>query len=366
MVNYLQSLLGEDELNATKTSARNMGLLQAGLAGLMASGPSLTPVSAGQALGAAGLTGLASYQDAMSEAERQGVQGMELNQMRQTQESDAAFKAALPEVIKGGNINYPLLQQLAIAYPKEVGDFMTAYKSAQPPKEPTASPINLQFDAKTGSIFNPRTGEVTYAAGSQQQSGFSIPEGATPKQAANLYRNQARIVSGTDSAEAKRLFELANQVDPQDALKPPTEGQLTAGGYYDRMKNSVGIINPLETTGDFPGFQAASAQALPFIGDLAKRVVMSPKEQQYQQAADDWIRSKLRKESGAVISQDEMRSEYETYFPKPGDSAAVIEQKRKARDVATEAMKKAAGTAVQPSKANRFKFNPATGQIEAQ
>jgi hypothetical protein len=79
MATYLQSLLGEDEFKKTQQGARNMGLLQAGLAGLMASGPSLTPTSAGQALGAAGLSGLSGYQDAMSEAERQGLQGITIS-----------------------------------------------------------------------------------------------------------------------------------------------------------------------------------------------------------------------------------------------------------------------------------------------
>ena len=373
MATYLQSLLGEDELNAAKKDARGMGLLQAGLAGLMASGPSLTPTSAGQALGAAGLSGLSGYQDAMAEAERQGLQGMEFDKMLQAQQSDAAFKAALPEVFKDGRINYPALQQLALVYPKEVGDIVTAYNAAQPPQAPS---VNLQFDAKTGSVFNPRTGEVTYTGnvqqdsvnlqydsksgtvfnprtgevtrvdGAQTQGGFVIPENATQAEAADIYRKAAQDVSGTDSAEAKRLFDLANSIDPKPPAKPPTDSQLKAGGFYDRMSQSIGIIEPLEAAGEYPMAGAAMAQSLPFVGDFAKRVVMSPEQQRYQQAADDWIRAKLRQESGAVISDDEMRSEYNTYFPQPGDSAEVIAQKSRARQTATNSMAKAAGPAV--------------------
>jgi hypothetical protein len=344
MATYLQSLLGEDEFKKTQQGARNMGLLQAGLAGLMASGPSLTPTSAGQALGAAGLSGLTGYQDAMSEAERQGLQGIEFEQMQQSRQSDEAFKAALPEVFKDGKINYQAAQQLALAYPEKMGQVMASLKSAQPPKAPT---VDLQFDPKTGTIFNKQTGEVTFAPGfepGQVEVGVLIPDGATPAQAAEIYRKAAQ--NEPDSAEAKRLFDLANAVDPESKVKPPTDSQLRAGGFYDRMIQSIGIIDPLEAAGEYPMVGAAMAQSIPFVGDVAKRVVMSPEEQRYQQAADDWIRAKLRQESGAVISDDEMRSEYNTYFPQPGDSKEVIAQKRRARQTATNSMAKAAGPAV--------------------
>lgn len=372
MATFLQSLLGEDEFKNSQQGARNMGLLQAGLAGLMASGPSLTPTSAGQVLGAAGLSGLTGYQDSLAEAERQGLQGMEFEQMQQSRQSDEAFKAALPEVFKDGRINYPALQQLALVYPKEVGEIVTAYTKAQPPQAPS---VNLQFDAKTGSVFNPRTGEVTYTGNAQQdsvdlqydsksgtvfnprtgevtrveggqpQAGVVIPPNATPAEAAAIYRTAAQ--NERDSAEAKRLFELANAVDPESKVKPPTDSQLKAGGFYDRMSQSLGIVEPLEAQGQYPMFGAALAGSVPFVGDITKRLAMSPEEQRYQQAADDWIRAKLRQESGAVISDDEMRSEYNTYFPQPGDSDEVIAQKSRARQTATNSMAKAAGPSVQ-------------------
>jgi hypothetical protein len=49
--------------------------------------------------------------------------------------------------------------------------------------------------------------------------------------------------------------------------------------------------------------------------DTAQRKFMSPEQQKYKQAADNWIRANLRKESGAVIGADEMAAEYATYFP---------------------------------------------------
>lgn len=363
---YLQSLLGEEDYETARGDAFNNALLMAGLQGLMASGPSLTPTSFGQVLGQAGMGGLQGYQSSLQQAEQQALQGMELSQMRQEQEAEQAFKDALPQAFQNGQINYPVLQQLALAYPERVGQIMSAYNQAQPPKAPS---VNLQFDPETGTIFNPRTGEVRRAEGFEQaeaQVPFTIPEGATPEQEAAIYREQARRIAATDPQGAKRFFDLANQANPEAKTKPPTDSQLMAGGYFERMNRAQQIIEPLEQQGEYPMVGAAIAGATPFVGEFARRTVMSPQQQQYQQAADDWIRAKLRKESGAVIGEEEMRREYQTYFPQPGDSDEVIEQKRRARETATRAMATAAGPAVQSTGKKRFRFNPQTGQLEEQ
>jgi len=342
---YLQGLLGEN-YEDTRRSAINQGLLSAGLQGLMASGPSLMPTSAGQILGQAGMAGVQAYGGAMDQAEKQGIRSMELNEVLREKDADDAFNIALTKVFQGGKIDYNGLQKLALINPERVGQVMTALNAT---KQPTAPSVNLQFDAKTGTVFNPRTGTVTRVDGFGEQAQaapFVIHQNATPEETAAIYRDQARVIAPTNSAEAKRLNDLANEVDPRPSVKPPTDTQLTASGYFERMNNANTILAPLEAAGQYPSYGAAMAGSVPFVGDVARRLSMSPEQQQYQQAADDWIRSKLRKESGAVISDEEMRSEYNTYFPQPGDTSAVIAQKQRARQTATEAMRRAAGTAV--------------------
>jgi len=342
---YLQGLLGEN-YEDTRRSAINQGLLSAGLQGLMASGPSLMPTSAGQILGQAGMAGVQAYGGAMDQAEQQGIRRMELNEVLREKDADDAFNIALTKVFQGGKIDYNGLQKLALINPERVGQVMTALNAT---KQPTAPSVNLQFDAKTGTVFNPRTGTVTRVDGFGEQAQaapFVIHQNATPEETAAIYRDQARVIAPTNSAEAKRLNDLANEVDPRPSVKPPTDTQLTASGYFERMNNANTILAPLEAAGQYPSYGAAMAGSVPFVGDVARRLSMSPEQQQYQQAADDWIRSKLRKESGAVISDEEMRSEYNTYFPQPGDTSAVIAQKQRARQTATEAMRRAAGTAV--------------------
>jgi hypothetical protein len=113
------------------------------------------------------------------------------------------------------------------------------------------------------------------------------------------------------------------------------------------MERSQDVIGGLPA-GSQPGVRAAVAGSLPVIGGVAQRRAMTAEQQQYKQAADDWIRAKLRKESGAVIGEDEMRKEYETYFPQIGDGPEVIAQKAQARAIATNAMRTSAGRAYQP------------------
>ena len=77
-----------------------------------------------------------------------------------------------------------------------------------------------------------------------------------------------------------------------------------------------------------------------FSGVLAKnfRSTADPDERLYLQAADIWIRAKLRKESGAVISNDEMNREYAAFFPQLNDTPEVLAEKARQREVLTRQM----------------------------
>jgi hypothetical protein len=127
----------------------------------------------------------------------------------------------------------------------------------------------------------------------------------------------------------------------------PTEGQANAAGFAQRMELAQSIIGGLPANSQ-PGAGSAALSMIPLVGGVASRSSQSPDTQKYSQAAKDWIRAKLRKESGAVIGAQEERDEYETYFPMVGDSPERITQKAEARRVATLSMGKAAGRAYEP------------------
>jgi len=124
---------------------------------------------------------------------------------------------------------------------------------------------------------------------------------------------------------------------------PPTEAENTASGFLGRMQAAERIIGQLD--GGELTLGTSIVGGVPFVGDFAQRKVMNEKQQQYKQAADDWIRAKLRKESGAVIGESEREEEYKTYFPQPGDKPATIQQKAMARRQAEQQLIQSAGRA---------------------
>ena len=170
MATYLQSLLGEDEFKKTQQGARNMGLLQAGLAGLMASGASLTPTSAGQALGAAGLSGLSGYQDAMAEAERQGLQGMKMRDAESQKARQDEFNKSLAGVYSpNGQINYQALQTIITRFPDLASEAVSSIKAGA---KPVAAAPKLSIKEiynkdgnKTFALINEQSGEIVKQIG---------------------------------------------------------------------------------------------------------------------------------------------------------------------------------------------------------
>lgn len=154
------------------------------------------------------------------------------------------------------------------------------------------------------------------------------------------------------------------------------EGERNAAGFFGRMERANNILEQFERDGYDPtNATDRAAQSVSDRGGLTgafARGRVSTTGQQYNQAAMDWVRAKLRKESGAAIGKDEARMEYENYFPVYGDTPEVIEQKRQARVEANRAMRQSAGGALPPaakpasggSQKRRLKFNPQTGKLE--
>lgn len=127
----------------------------------------------------------------------------------------------------------------------------------------------------------------------------------------------------------------------------PTATERTASNYAERMiaaEERIGNFVP--SVLDYgAGMNMLAGGSL--RGALANRA-LTPEGRQYFQAASDWVRAKLRKESGAVIGEDEMSAEIKTYFPLPGDDKVTVENKRISRQQAMAGMQGEAGRATQP------------------
>jgi len=142
-----------------------------------------------------------------------------------------------------------------------------------------------------------------------------------------------------------------------------TESQGNATAYGMRMLEANTLLNNLEGKGTTSGGRIKGAvegtltSLVPYMGqNLAQgagaimntlpSIAGGPSESQqmYQQAKTNFITAVLRKESGAVIGENEFNTEDKKYFPQAGDTAGVLKQKQKARELAIEAMKIQAGS----------------------
>ena len=216
---------------------------------------------------------------------------------------------------------------------------------------------------KLGTV-NAGNAQVTQATdavtGIPTQTG-SVPIMQSPDSRAAQNTAGARLAFDREK-EAKPSFDSASGswVDPRTKTVTPavgpdgkplagkagaaTEGERNAAGYASRMTEATKLLDMYEEKGRTTT-KLEMAGSLPLVGSAARMGYSTPVQQQYRQAQEDWVRAKLRKESGASIATDEMDREIEAYFPRPGESPESVAQKRRARAVATEGMVLAAGRA---------------------
>ena len=174
---------------------------------------------------------------------------------------------------------------------------------------------------------------------------------------------------GKQAADTNDMELVSNKIDPDTggqvlSTKPKEFNgeQSKAAGFAHRMVQARGEMGRVKHGPD--GKQGSEDDFKPSnwleksraaIGNFAA----SPEYQQYKQAQEDWVRAKLRKESGAVIGEEEMANEIKTYFPQFGDSDEVLAQKDRARKIAEDALIKESQGAYE----NMFGTpNPATVQ----
>ena len=142
-----------------------------------------------------------------------------------------------------------------------------------------------------------------------------------------------------------------------------TETQSKATGFYDRASKANNLLSGLEQQGTQIG-----ARLMGNIPFGAGNFMQSSEYQQFEQAKRDFINALLRQESGAAIGKDEFDSAERQYFPQVGDKPEVIEQKRRNRETAANALRIASGpgaAALNQSGANTtLTYDPVTGTLK--
>ena len=364
LLGFVPGLLNPKQQALAEQRARFSGLTNLGLA-LLQSGygqPGQPRQSVGQALVQAAPQALQAYQGGFDQTLRQIMLGQQLadQQKKRVQEEaaltrQAQIQTAMQSPDMATRIDtlrklgaFPELQAMAGAekairpFTRQAGEvgmenpFMVYQQSEIPGVKKLAEQYAKSFES--GAIDDEKATARLGELGRMEESALSRRESAAERK---LTREQMSV--------DREINRAAQQTERDLKRIEGTEGQKLSAGFASRMEAANSIIDQLEPVGGLPTVGTEIAGSIPFIGGFVQRKAMSAEQQKYKQAADNWIRANLRKESGAVIGADEMAAEYATYFPQPGDTPEVIAQKAEARRITTDAMKQNAGPVYRPT-----------------
>jgi hypothetical protein len=214
----------------------------------------------------------------------------------------------------------------------------------------TLESLRGQAPEKTTAMqtLEERADAAGLAQGSPERKDFMLNGGIQRTQ------NVDRTFRPATPEEAKGYGASAGQIDDSTGRFYPAQVKETsttaderkATGYYERMVKASDTLAKLAPGGTH---QTLVEKGLSKV--LPEGYANSQHTLQIKQAQRDWVRAKLRWESGAVIGDAEADEEAKTYFPQPGEEGDVVAQKDASRKQAEEQMKTAAGRGVQDTPA---------------
>lgn len=148
------------------------------------------------------------------------------------------------------------------------------------------------------------------------------------------------------SLKALQIQNLKSQISERNAVttegKPLTQAQYTALGYGQRTAEADAVIDKI-------GRQFTGASSI--VGSFLPNIAKSDDRQKFEQAQRNFINAVLRRESGAVISDEEFANARQQYFPVPGDGSEVLLQKDANRAMVTRNLLREGGQDTTPQDA---------------
>lgn len=244
---------------------------------------------------------------------------------------------------------------------RAVDPFNTAPGTVIPQRAPVSNPVtDLLIPGPNGQLVPNK--QLIAAKKELVPPGVSVSYGAP--------------VAGMDAAGNPVFFQpdkAGGQPNIVPGVKPPqkdsalTEAQAKAATYMSQMKSAEKELSgiPIDPTKTWSQVDVALAGGL-------TNFAASPAAQRARQAQEQWSESFLRFKTGAAATKDEVILNVRTFFPQPGDSADVIEQKQRMRQQAVQDIAFAAGqkaTAQQaqqlaPARTPTKRWNPSTNKFE--
>ena len=218
--------------------------------------------------------------------------------------------------------------------------------------------------------------DIRIGATAPKSQEISLPDGMTQRQ---IYVNGTWVNDGgpydknlMSKAAQEQAVGRKTYFDPEvykkkETIKAEAKGdsytdaQNKASGFYSRMlsanKAMEGVLagaDGLQGTVDYVKYDDVNSleqtmlNAVPLFGNKW----ISNQRQQLQQAQENWVSAVLRRESGAVLGDEEIVRENKKYFPQYGDSKETIAQKSLARKEAEKGMLQSSGGAWEAQQKN--------------
>jgi len=349
------------------------GLLAAAFGGLATAGRG-GPINT---LGAAGLSGIAGYSAASSNALKNQAFKQKQNQMEQLPSlyaTDASGNTTF-DYKRGAALGLPAkdmmtLSQLPMAsmakvartidqpsadggkqtmqydeYGRPVGQAIDSYVAPQLVDTGAAKQFAIP---KAGQSFAMGMSPGESAANARGWAGIANQrqQNATMQDANNVQREAGRIqiITGPDG-NSYRVDKGTGQVSPvitqagtpfQDgAASKLTESEGKSTLYLSQMTGAENVLDKLA--------RAATPARVALARSPYTNALASGEAQQIAQAQEQWAEGFLRAKTGAASTPSEKAENLRTFFPVVGDSDAVIAQKKRAREQAVIDMRIPAG-----------------------
>ena len=293
--------------------------------------------------------------------------GFNIKQRRKDRR-DADSNQQLAQLLQQGQIN----QNQAQTRGQQLQNTQLAQKMARGPqntfkqsKGNDGNIYNVEYDPQGNPVNSTRMENMGAAPNkplTELQQKMSYALGTDFSNMTDAQKTEAyTMVSGpkprTELQEIQlKNAELDNKAKQAKVGAATTAKEADSRNFYSMMQQATANLNNItgsklnEQTGlTEPGYNPANAtdsfvSEIPLFGNAWS----SEEKQLATQAQRQWVRAKLRLESGAAIGEKEMENEISTFFPEFGEGEAVIKQKKESREAAEAAMLMATGVGYEP------------------